>query len=435
MSELQVTTVSVNNTTNATAVSVGNTVINSAGIYLGSGGIVNTSSLSVSRSDLNYTTSAEFNNSSDSYTAQNATITNFDTYIRLTGTGTDPILRTPSFSYHGTEIGKIIIKIRRIAGSGWDGSVFYETSGHGESESFKFLMSQPSWVGTDWAFIELDGNRLLNGGTDFINNTITRMRFDFGTSASDIFDIDYIRFYPVNILTNNVSVKSITIGGNTVSVLTESVNVQIFTANGTWTKPSWATDGKELVVAHLWGGGGNGSAGNGGGGGAFVFGYFIANNLSATQSVVVGLATQNSSFANLVAYGGATPVSPLIGGGGGGWISAGAGNGPGGAPLGGSFGAVSTFGGGGGGDDAAGGSSIYGGGGGGGNGNRGGDSVFGGAGGSGSNSTTIATSVYGGSGANTLVAAQIPGGGGAGNANNSAGARGEVRIYTYRILS
>jgi len=35
---------------------------------------------------------------------------------------------------------------------------------------------------------------------------------------------------------------------------TETVNTQIFTANGTWTKPSWATDGKELVIVHMWGG-------------------------------------------------------------------------------------------------------------------------------------------------------------------------------------
>jgi hypothetical protein len=73
------------------------------------------------------------------------------------------------------------------------------------------------------------------------------------------------------------SIPSINVGGTSyTSLTTESVNTQIFTANGFWQKPSWATTGNELVVVHLWGGGGAGShdpgaTASGGGGGAFVF--------------------------------------------------------------------------------------------------------------------------------------------------------------------
>lgn len=452
MSQIQVTTLETD-IVSANVITTGPTTVNSSGMFLGKteteySGVINSTSLVVSASNLNYTTSAEFNNSSDSYTAQNATITNFDTYIRLTGTATDPILRSPTFSYYGTQIGKIVIKIRRIAGSGWDGSVYHVTSGHGESGSFRMIATQPVWVGTDWAYIQLDGSKLAFGGNDFITNTITQMRFDFGTTASDIFDIDYIRFYPVNILTNIVSVPSITINGtNYTSLVSETVNTQIFNVAGanTWTKPSWANTGNELVVVHMWGGGGGGNTttGFGGGGGAMVFGYYKASQLGSTASVYVGgggLAGNPGAFTGfnsntLQAWGGGG-ANTTVGGGGGGWLSTGVTN-TGGGPLGATGGAAtnnSTFGGGGGTTAAAdGGGSIYGGGGGSGTTRAGGQSIFGGGGGAG---TTGAggQSIYGGFGANSSAAAGIPGGGGAGS-NNTTGARGEVRIYTYRILA
>ena len=41
-----------------------------------------------------------------------------------------------------------------------------------------------------------------------------------------------------------MNLASITIGGTTyTSIVNEAVNTQIFTANGTWSKPSWANTG------------------------------------------------------------------------------------------------------------------------------------------------------------------------------------------------
>jgi hypothetical protein len=247
-----------------------------------------------------------------------------------------------------------------------------------------------------------------------------------------------------------ISTPSINIAGTSyTSLVAESVNTQIFTANGTWTKPSWATTGNELVIVHMWGGGGGGNTsagtGYGGGGGAFVYGYYKASQLGSvaanTANVVVGLGGApgfvggTSSVANATnglfsAYGGGFASAGVNGGGGGGgWFSAG-GTTVGGGPLPANTSvAFSTFGGG-----AASlpgsGHSIYGGSAGvldsGGS-----VSIFGGGGGS--YTGTVGTSVYGGWGGNTSVAPTTPGGGGAGgSANNSAGARGEVRVYTLR---
>lgn len=238
----------------------------------------------------------------------------------------------------------------------------------------------------------------------------------------------------------------------------ETVNTQIFTANGTWTKPSWATTNNELVVVHMWGGGGGGASYSGGGGGAFVFGYFKSSLVNSTASVIVGgggpsgstTATNggNSSFnANgttiLTAYGGGGANS-LTSGGGGGWFSVGT-IGVGGNPLGGAVpSGVSTFGGGGGAtaNNIPGGDSVYGGGGGGkanssiGALSNGGNTVFGGGGGAGRQSQANGGfSIYGGKGGDLNSGPDAPGGGGAGTGTGGQdGARGEVRVYTYRVI-
>jgi hypothetical protein len=270
----------------------------------------------------------------------------------------------------------------------------------------------------------------------------------------------------VTALAPTISAPGISIGGAFYTTLpNETVNTQIFTANGTWTKPSWATTGNELVIVHMWGGGGGGiyesSFGTraGGGGGAFVFGYYKSSQLESTANVVVGTGGAGASgttnvvasdgsasvFANgasvaLTAYGGggAKFIADVgYSGAGGGWLSAGN-NGIGGSPLGGAVsnpGGTSTFGGGGGTitGPGSGGDSVYGGGGGARGNNKAGNSIFGGGGGSLQDANT-GTSIYGGFGGSYTYAAQIPGGGGGANNTGNDGARGEVRVYTLRKI-
>lgn len=210
---------------------------------------------------------------------------------------------------------------------------------------------------------------------------------------------------------------------------TETMNVQIFTANGIWQRPSWANTGKELIVVNMWGAGGPG------GGGAFAFGYSngsfpsqITNASGTFCNVIVG--TGNSTSRTSEFYYTNTRVLRAYGGGaysGGGWTSQGDADivGFGGGPVGGATaGDFGTFGGG-----ANGGYSIYGGGGA--NtaaGGAGGNSFYGGGG---YGTTTRGTSIYGGFGGNTTTLPTAPGGGG----NSSVGgARGEVRVFTLRYL-
>lgn len=238
------------------------------------------------------------------------------------------------------------------------------------------------------------------------------------------------------------------------SALTTTTQVDTYTANDTWTKPT----GAKAVLVKMIGGGGGGASGTangsyragGGGGGAYIEKMFVASALSSTESVVVGAggtggagtsgtgnsgtAGGNSSFGTyLYAYGGAGGVD--AGGAGGGIGSAGSGTTPGFPGTTGEIGVA----GGGAGSGASGAnpgkaSSEGGAGGGGGgvansNGGAGGDSLYGGAGGGGGGGSTANNGGAGG-GKGISAGSGVAGGtGGASTATSgTAGADGSLLL-------
>jgi hypothetical protein len=251
--------------------------------------------------------------------------------------------------------------------------------------------------------------------------------------------------------------------GTEIPLQRESVR-QVFTASGTWTKP---TTGQTMALVEMWGGGGSGGSEGGGdgdacggGGGSYSRKLIALASISASVAITVGAggaasvpdgngnAGGTTAFGSyLSAFGGGRGGTEGGSGGGGGGPGSVGSEGTGGGPLGtnganqwGSSGDSNPFGGAGQNEDA-----FFGGGGGGDGGISavpGGDSVFGGGGGGGVSLLSTAgaggNSIFGGNGGGggadvNGTAGTAPGGGGGGAANSSgltsgAGARGEVRV-------
>ena len=233
------------------------------------------------------------------------------------------------------------------------------------------------------------------------------------------------------------------------------IDVQEFSASGTWYKPPRGT----TALVRMWGAGGGGSAhagGGGGGGGAFVEIWISLDSLGASETVTIGAggavntAGGNTTFgSHATAYGGGgCGNGPSYGGGGGGGqtsaggTSSSAAGGAGGTPGHGEGGASGNPGldnpaGGGGGAggtnvDVDAGSSFWGGGGGAGGNNqatsKAGSSIYGGGGGACNNASNPGISLYGGNGGANGVAGSSPGGGGG---RNAAGGDGKCVVYVF----
>lgn len=229
------------------------------------------------------------------------------------------------------------------------------------------------------------------------------------------------------------------------TTLSAAFDEQVFTASGSWTKPTSFTPKRVRVICIGAGGGGGGGddngrgGGGGGGGGAAVEAWLDADDLAATVTVTIGAGgtggagSVGATAATAGTVGGTTTfgshVSAFGGGGGGGSTTGSGGGGGGGGLSAGASGAVTVPGAGGGPDPGAAatstvaaGSSSFGGGGGGGEAVAncpGGSSGFGGGGGAGA----LDASSTGAAGGASLHGC---GGGGAGGAAASNGGAGGV---------
>ena len=110
----------------------------------------------------------------------------------ITSTGTDPQFVSPTVAINGNAYTEVKVKITRVAGSGWDGQVFYSTAGHGFSASYVKAVPNPNLGIGQSIVLDLDMKTLTVGGTDWTTNTITKLRFDFGNTSSDVFSVDWV---------------------------------------------------------------------------------------------------------------------------------------------------------------------------------------------------------------------------------------------------
>lgn len=134
----------------------------------------------------------EFRNTQDGWSPSNgAGMTANADSITVTSTNNDPIIYSPSTNFSGGLYDRVRVKLRRKAGSGWDGTLFYHTSGHGDNGSYCASVSPGPSISDVWTILEFNMSASATP-SDWLGNTITGLRLDLGASAADVFEIDWV---------------------------------------------------------------------------------------------------------------------------------------------------------------------------------------------------------------------------------------------------
>jgi len=133
----------------------------------------------------------KFKNSVCGWGASGATLATGGDGVLVTSTSNDPMFYISNLSFSGATYTKVKVLIKRIAGTSWEGILFYHTTLHGATESYKKIAAQPTYF-SDYIELIYDMSQLSNGGDDWVTSTITDLRFDFGSTNQDAFKIAYI---------------------------------------------------------------------------------------------------------------------------------------------------------------------------------------------------------------------------------------------------
>jgi hypothetical protein len=119
----------------------------------------------------------------------------------FTQTQSDPQLYSPNISISGSAYPIIRIEATRTQArsiGGWDGSLYYTTAGHSYSGSYRKTIPAAFETVGERVVIELDMRVLNTGGTDWVDSTITRIRFDFDSAASGQIKIHSVTLGPIS---------------------------------------------------------------------------------------------------------------------------------------------------------------------------------------------------------------------------------------------
>lgn len=136
-----------------------------------------------------------FDATSEGWSVAGATLSWAQGEITITSTGTDPQLTVGSLNILGTAYDVLKMRVKRVAGSGWQGDAYFSTAGgggHSFSDSYKETLADPGEALDDWMVLEWNMSALSAGGTNWKDSTITGIRFDLGNSSADVFVIDWI---------------------------------------------------------------------------------------------------------------------------------------------------------------------------------------------------------------------------------------------------
>jgi len=118
-------------------------------------------------------------------------------YVVIDSSGTDPIFLSPTgLNLDGNLSTKVLVSLRRTAGTGWHGALFYDiNNGHSFEEANKHLISTDPTGGTassDFIVVEWDMANQSSGSSWTGSETINQIRLDLGNSTDDTFEVNWV---------------------------------------------------------------------------------------------------------------------------------------------------------------------------------------------------------------------------------------------------
>ncbi|RLB94472.1 MAG: hypothetical protein DRH26_01100 [Deltaproteobacteria bacterium] len=130
-----------------------------------------------------------FDNSLEEFTSINATATEHSTLVSLESTVDDPQF-SRDIDIEGVQDYIVRARVKGVVAGTWQGTCYYATSGHPYSGSYSKVIAEPP-VGV-WTILEWDMSDLTAGGTDWVDNDITNIRFDLYNSHPNTVEVDWI---------------------------------------------------------------------------------------------------------------------------------------------------------------------------------------------------------------------------------------------------
>ena len=171
----------------------------------------------------------EFLSDLDGFTVANATLTGPSSgVVTFTPAASNPQLVSETVSLSGGVYTQVVVRLRQTIGGGtWEGTCFYQTSGHGFSASFEKTIPDPNLSLSEWTVLTWDMSDLTTGGSDWVNNTIEAIRLDFLSDAAGKFEIDYVLIakFSTTAITEAIDALDVRVTTNESSITAQGTSI------------------------------------------------------------------------------------------------------------------------------------------------------------------------------------------------------------------
>ena len=105
-------------------------------------------------------------------------------YLTVTGTGSNPKFKTATIAVDGSAYQLVRLRVKRVGGSGWNGTLRYYYAGGSNTIS----ISEPAQIGSEYVEASWD----LSAAALWTGNTITAVEIQLGTASGDNYSIDWM---------------------------------------------------------------------------------------------------------------------------------------------------------------------------------------------------------------------------------------------------